>query len=1037
MPSSLAAIARLTDALSRARTLNDVYDAALDALARSLGVERASILLFDADNVMSFVAWRQLSDAYRSAVRGHTPWTPASVDPQPICVEDVELDASLISYLPIFRAEGIRALGFFPLGHRDRVLGKFMVYHAEPHVFAEAELELARTIATQIAFGIARVTAEQELDRERARLAGIIASVPGVVWETIGAPGQDQQLTFVSEQITQLLGYSVDDWYGDPHFWSRVIVEPDELVQEGVRSAVASGRPGLHQYRMRTRDGRLIWTEVRAAHKLQDEQLVIRGVTIDVTARVEAEQRGAFLGKASAVLAASIDHQETLKNIAELLVPELADWCVIDAIDDTGRIQRLALVHRDPAKAATAQRILDEFPPDRHEIGLARRVVESRQPEVIREITPEMQARLETLAVAPYLAELGYSSWMIVPLAIGDRCFGAISLVSASPERHYGDEDLALAMEVAHRAAYAVDNARLLREAQQARARAEEAERRSAFLANASAVLSSSLDYQTTLAQVARLAVSEIAEWCIVDLVEEDGEIHRVVCIHRDVARASAAAIMKSHSPRHGRTSLVRAVVESGEPRLTAHVPPELWEIYDYDAELKAAARTLGLESFMIVPLVAGGRSFGALSLLSGDPARRYSEADLVVAAELGRRAAYAIDNARLYQQAQEANHAKDEFLATLSHELRTPMTATLGWATMLRMSDISPENFHVAVETIERSTKAQAKLIDEILDVSRIVTGKLELSLAPVQLQPVIEAAAEAIRPTITAKDLRLQFEFSTLTGTPLGDAGRLQQVIWNLLSNAVKFTPSGGSIHVSVDEPAPGLARIVVRDSGQGVPKKFLPFIFERFRQADGSSTRQHGGLGLGLAIVKNIVELHNGTVSAASEGEGKGAAFTIILPLIDAEATASRRTEASPSLTLAGVDVLLVEDEEDTRLMIAAALRGFGAQVTAVDSAAAAFAAMESATPAVVVSDIAMPGEDGCSFIARLRTGTIERIRNVPAVALTAYARDEDRTRILACGFGYHLSKPVDPVEMAAVVRRAAVDARAAMREISNEQ
>ena len=351
MPTSLAAIARLTDALSRARTLQDVYDAALDALARSLGVPRASILLFDADDVMSFVAWRNLSDDYRTAVRGHTPWTPASADPQPITVEDVEHDSSLAAYLPLFRAEGIRSLGFFPLVHRDRVIGKFMLYHAEPHVFSEQELELARTIAMQIAFGIARVSAEQELDRERARLAGIIASVPGVVWETTHAPGSEQQLTFVSEQITDLLGYSVDDWYSDPNLWSRVMVEPERVER---------GEAGVHQYQMRTRDGRMIWTEVRSAQKMQDDHLVIRGVTIDVTARVEAEQRAAFLAQASALLAASIDHEETLKNIARLLVPQLADWCVIDVLGEDGGVQRLALVHRDPSKAAVAQRILDE-----------------------------------------------------------------------------------------------------------------------------------------------------------------------------------------------------------------------------------------------------------------------------------------------------------------------------------------------------------------------------------------------------------------------------------------------------------------------------------------------------------------------------------------------------------------------------------------------------------------------------------------------------------------------------------------------------
>jgi CheY-like chemotaxis protein len=391
---------------------------------------------------------------------------------------------------------------------------------------------------------------------------------------------------------------------------------------------------------------------------------------------------------------------------------------------------------------------------------------------------------------------------------------------------------------------------------------------------------------------------------------------------------------------------------------------------------------------------------------------------------ELGQRAGYAIENARLYRQAQDANRAKDEFLATLSHELRTPMTATLGWATMLRLGETSGDNFHLALDTIERSTRAQAKLIDEILDVSRIVTGKLQLNIAPVNLQNVIEAAVDAVRPSIAAKGISLQLDFARVDGVPTGDAERLQQVIWNLLSNSVKFTPSGGSIAIHVDQPQRDTVRVSVTDTGQGITRKLLPLIFERFRQGDSSSTRTHGGLGLGLAIVKNIVELHGGSVSAASDGEGRGATFTIALPLAKgpAMATAATHAEAVP-LSLAGVSVLLVEDDDDTRRMLAAALQNFGASVVAVGSANAALDALRNGAPNVVVSDIAMPDEDGYTLMMKIRSGAVERAQNVPAVALTAYARAEDRERILASGFGFHLTKPVDPVAMVRVIRQAA--------------
>jgi signal transduction histidine kinase len=711
----LIAVSQLTDSLSRTKTLDDVYKVALDVLQNTLGVARASVLLFDDNGVMQFVAWRGISDTYRAAVTGHTPWRPETANPEPICVPDFRDDASLAAYTSVFEAEDIVGFGFFPLNYRDHVIGKFMLYYRERHDFYPDEIELAKTIAGQIAFGVARIRAEQELERERERLR--------------------------------------------------------------------------------------------------------------------------FLADASAMLASSLDYERTMQQVAELIVPDLSDWCVIDLLDDEGAVQRIAAVHRDPRKA----------------------------------------------------------------------------------------------------------------------------------------------------------------EW---------------------VAR------LRNLPPSELRQQYVAHVITSNEPVLLRAISNETWERLDAQPGISAIMHGLGTESTMIVPLTVAGRTFGAITFVSSSPERRYDDRDLSTAIELARRAAYAIDNARLYRHAQEANRAKDEFLATLSHELRTPMTATLGWATMLQIRDLSPENFQLAVETIDRSTRAQAKLIDDILDVSRVVTGKLQLTMVPVSLTNVVEAAVETIRPSIDAKSIDLQLQLGDIEGVALGDASRLQQVIWNLLSNSVKFTPAGGAIAIVVDQISSG-ARIVIRDTGLGIARKFLPYIFERFRQADSSATRAHGGLGLGLAIVKNIVELHGGNVVAESDGEGKGATFTVTLPLTTASSPAALKATATatPAMSLAGVSVLLVEDEDDTRHMLAAALQNFGAAVTAVSSAPAAMDVLRAHQPHVVVSDIGMPGEDGCTMMVKIRSGAAGASTNVPAIALTAYARPEDRLRIEASGFGFHLSKPIDPMTFVRTVREAA--------------
>ena len=384
--------------------------------------------------------------------------------------------------------------------------------------------------------------------------------------------------------------------------------------------------------------------------------------------------------------------------------------------------------------------------------------------------------------------------------------------------------------------------------------------------------------------------------------------------------------------------------------------------------------------------------------------------------------------------EAEAANRLKDEFLSTLSHELRTPLTAIIGWSKLLIQGDVDPEKQPLALETIVRNAQAQGQLINDLLEVSRIITGKLHLNFTPCQLQPIIEAAIESMRPTAEAKNVKIKALFEPRVGLVSGDADRLQQVVWNLLSNAVKFTRSGGMVEVRFQRSNSHL-EIVVADTGEGIKPDFLPHVFERFRQADGSTTRAHGGLGLGLAIVRHLVELHGGNVRAESEGEGKGASFTVRLPLlmpdeqilgIDVQPKHvggfdSLRPDSSS--LLAGLRILIVDDEADARELVSTMLASCGALVRAAASTSEALALIEEWKPRVLIADIGMQGEDGYALIRKVRGLLPEKGGQIPAVALTAYARIEDRARALSSGFQVHLAKPVDRNQLAITVSKLA--------------
>ncbi|HYH08676.1 MAG TPA: GAF domain-containing protein [Thermoanaerobaculia bacterium] len=550
-----------------------------------------------------------------------------------------------------------------------------------------------------------------------------------------------------------------------------------------------------------------------------------------------------------------------------------------------------------------------------------------------------------------------------------------------------------------------------------------------AFLARANEVFASSLDYRETLKNVTFLAVPRIADWCAVDMVDPTGETlrDRLVVAHVDPAKIALAEEFYRKFPPDPETDAIYRVMRSGTSELVPLLPDELLVQAARSEEHLRMMRELGIMSFMIVPLRSRGEVVGTITFVASD--RRYSQQDLKQAEELAYRASIAVENARLYSAAQSANRAKDEFLATLSHELRTPMTAVLGWARMLKLG-LSETEAQVAVDAIEQSASAQAQLIEDVLDVSRIMSGKLTFDPRPVDLRTVAQAAITTVHPAAAAKGIEILTSIPPILPPVSGDEGRLQQIIWNLLSNAIKFTSKGGSVTLRLAHEG-SLVRLTISDTGEGIDRAFLPYVFEPFRQADSSSTRPHGGIGLGLAIVRSLVEMHGGRIRAASEGKGHGASFTLELPVLEAAPAmfALQRSErsvlplSSTSLpALDGITTLVIDDQQFTRDVVAAILRRSGALVHTASSVREGLQAFRKFEPQVVVCDIAMPEEDGYVFLREIRARP-DALRTTPVLALTAFGRPEDRLLALDAGFDAYLKKPVDPAELAESVQRLA--------------
>jgi PAS domain S-box-containing protein len=656
--SPIRTCARLTAAISGARDVDEIYAAALDAFRSGLGVERASILLFDPDGVMRFKAYRGISEQYRRAVEGHSPWRPDSPNPEPIIVGDVRDDSSLTSYVPVFDAEGIAAMAFIPLVSLGRVIGKFMLYYPVPTHLSADDVQLATVIASQVAFAVERTRTEQQARRseERLRFALDAASMGTWDWDLIT---NDVQW---SDNLASIHGLPPDSFDGTFASYEKEIHPEDRpRVYASIERALKEGVPHDVEYRLVAPDGTVRWCEGKG--------------------RVEYEN---------------------------------------------GRPTRMS---------------------------------------------------------------------------------GVCVIVTRRKE-----------------------------------------------------------------AELARLAAAE------------------------------------------------------------------------------------------------------------------------------------------------ESSRLKDEFLATLSHELRTPLNAILGWVQMLQTGELSAERARQAVDVIGRNARLQAQLIEDILDVSRIITGKLEVERAPVSMSQLLDMVVAGITPAATTKGLVFHSEVAPALPPIEGDAKRLYQVLNNVLSNAVKFTDAGGTIELQCDADDSSLW-IDIRDSGMGIHAEFLPHVFDRFRQADSRSTRVHGGLGLGLAIAKHLVELHGGVIQANSEGAGRGTLISIRLPVaaglksnVDADAQ-----PATAAFQLHNTTLLVVDDQADSREMIAALLEQRGATILQCDSAASALDMLSTKKVDLLIADIAMPHIDGYELMRRARSSGCR----VPGIAVTAFARSDDRRLALESGYTSYLAKPVDGAQLAKTV------------------
>ncbi|WP_414585081.1 PAS domain S-box protein [Scytonema sp. PCC 10023] len=894
-----------------------------------------------------------------------------------IVVDDVDVDPRTAGVgVAAFDAIQTKSLLCVPLVKEGRFVALFVLHHVSPRHWTADDVALMERIAQKTWLAVERSRAEEKLRESEAHLQLAVKIGRMGTWDWDMQTGA----LLWSEGHFTVLGLQPNECKPTYEVWASR-VHPDELAQTEAKlqQAMQGLKEYHHEYRLRWSDGSIHWVEARGKFTYDSGENPKHsiGAVIDITERKQVEQEREQLLERERIARTQVEAAQ--RQLATIFETSPVGIALLDTE------QRFLAINE-----ALAQ--INGLTREQHLGHSIAELFGQSDPQIV-EVFHQIYATGN-----PFISP----SFAVNVPGRSDRTPGYYNVYYLPTTNQNGQVEDVLV--------YVIDVTEQLR-----------LERAQRFLSEASAVLASSLDYQTTLERVAQLAVPELADWCTVHMVEEDGSIEQIAVAHTDPGKLQWAHQIRDKYPLNPDDPRGAALtLRTGQSDLLADIPDELLVQAARDPEHLEILRQVGFKSVMTVPLRTQTRILGVISFVSAESGLQYDSIDLQLAEELAHRASLAIDNAQFYRVAQRArakaeaaNRVKDEFLAVLSHELRSPLNPILGWTKILRSKRLDSTKVDQALETIERNAKLQAQLIEDLLDVSRILQGKMTLNVAIVNLAATIEAALETVRLAAEAKNIQIQTTLNPISGTVSGDANRLQQVVWNLLSNAVKFTPSKGRVEVRLEQVGT-YAQIQVKDTGIGISPEFLPYVFEYFRQEDGTTTRKFGGLGLGLAIVRHFTELHGGTVEADSPGQNLGATFTVRLPLNVVEQKLSYSNDSlKESVTdLAGIQILVVDDDADMRDLAAFILTQSGAQVTTAASAAQALTLLNQSVPDLLLCDIGMPEMDGYSLIRQIRKWSARQGGSIKAIALTAYAGEINQQQALAAGFQMHISKPVEP-------------------------
>ncbi|MBD1821131.1 PAS domain-containing protein [Cyanobacteria bacterium FACHB-DQ100] len=1013
----------VTAALSEALTPCDVATVIVKQALAALGACRGLVMLLSTDQkeleLIRSIGYSPdaLSEWRRFPVTAAVPLAHVIHTRTPVFLQSIaEATTTYPQVAALQNKISSGAIAAIPLIAEDQVLGVLGIGFTEAHPICEEDRAFMLALARQCAQAIRRsqlYQAEQEArasaEASESRLRFMAEAIPQMVWvaQANGFTEYYNQRWFEYTGLTLEESQNANGSFRHPD-------DHDRFIQAWIK-AVTNKEIFQAEQRIKRADGIYRWHLSRAYPMLDETGEIVKWfgscTDIDNWKRIEQTQR--FLAQASQTFAeANLDLQAVLDTVTRLASEFTQDVCVLNLLADDGQfLEHASFYHPDLEVRSFVGELLEQYP-RRITEGIGGRVARTGEP-LLMAVTSQEEL---SAAIQPeyrlYLERFQVCSVLLVPLKVQGGTIGVLSLTRHSPADPHTQDDLSLFQDLADRAAMAIANARLYQQAEQARQRAERNADRTARLQSVTAALSESLTPVQVAEVIAQQTVGVVnAASVLVALITPQG--NELEIIHSLGEKAEIPSEWRRFSLAL-RTPLTDAV-RTGQPMWEEPLEERIAR-YPHLAEQYAQA---SYPVWISLPLIVEGRSIGGIAItFTHQPQLRLEDRAFMLS--LVQQCAQAIARAQLYEaeqrarsQAEAANRTKDEFLAVLSHELRTPMNPILGWARILRQGKLDPQRAATALATIERNAKLQVQLIEDLLDISRILQGKLRVNPCPVNLAATIDAALQTVRLAAEAKDIQIQTNIGTEVANVLGDAGRLQQVLWNLLSNAVKFTPEQGQIEVRLTI-VHAQAQIQVQDTGKGIQPDFLPYVFEYFRQADSSSTRTFGGLGLGLAIARQIVELHGGTIQAESSGEGQGSTFTVRLPLLSIPALPEQeKTLANNELALQEIQVLVVDDEIDNLELATFILEEAGASVVAVSSAQAALECFRQTKPDVLLADIGMPEMDGYLLLRYIRALEAEQgDRPTSAIALTAYASEADQQQARAAGFQCHLPKPVEP-------------------------